>query len=109
MRESQVKYREIVENSNDIILMVQDGNLKFVNTKAVELTGYAQEKILDIPFVELVFPEDREMVEETYIRQVEGEELLNIHFPYVEKNGELFWVEVNGKTVVWGGRSGRKQ
>ena len=27
MRESQVKYREIVENSNDIILMVQDGNL----------------------------------------------------------------------------------
>ncbi|MFH1293592.1 MAG: PAS domain S-box protein, partial [Pseudomonadota bacterium] len=39
MRESQVKYREIVENSNDIILMVQDGNLKFVNTKAVELTG----------------------------------------------------------------------
>jgi len=49
------------------------------------------------------------MLEETYTRQVEGEELLNIHFPYVEKNGELFWVEVNGKTVVWGGRSGRKQ
>ena len=70
MRESQVKYREIVENSNDIILMVQDGNLKFVNTKAVELMGYAQEKILDTPFVELVFPEDRKMVEETYIRQV---------------------------------------
>ena len=79
MRESQVKYREIVENSNDIILMVQDGNLKFVNTKAVELTGYVQEKVLDTPFVELVFPEDRKMVEETYIRQVEGEELLNTH------------------------------
>ena len=107
MRESQVKYREIVENSNDIILMVQDGNLKFVNTKAVELTGYAQEKILDIPFVELVFPEDREMVEETYIRQVEGEELLNTHtFRMLKKNGEPFWVEVNGKAVVWGGRPG---
>ena len=107
MRESQVKYREIVENSNDIILMVQDGNLKFVNTKAVELTGYAQEKILDIPFVELVFPEDREMVEETYIRQVEGEELLTAHtFRMLKKNGEPFWVEVNGKAVVWGGRPG---
>jgi len=107
LRESQVKYREIVENSNDIILMVQDGNLKFVNTKAVELTGYAQEKILDIPFVELVFPEDREMVEETYIRQVEGEELLTAHtFRMLKKNGEPFWVEVNGKAVVWGGRPG---
>jgi two-component system sensor histidine kinase/response regulator len=107
LRESQVKYREIVENSNDIILMVQDGNLKFVNTKAVELTGYAQEKILDTPFVELVFPEDRKMVEETYIRQVEGEELLNTHtFRMLKKNGEPFWVEVNGKAVVWGGRPG---
>ncbi len=107
MRESQVKYREIVENSNDIILMVQDGNLKFVNTKAVELTGYAQERILDTPFVELVFPEDRKMVEETYIRQVEREELLNTHtFRMLKKNGEPFWVEVNGKTVVWGGRPG---
>jgi len=107
LRESQVKYREIVENSNDIILMVQDGNLKFVNTKAVELTGYAQEKILDIPFVELVFPEDRKMVEETYIRQVKGEDLLTTHtFRMLKKNGEPFWVEVNGKAVVWGGRPG---
>ena len=107
MRDSQVKYREIVENSNDIIIMVQDGNLKFVNTKAVELTGYAQEEILDTPFVELVFPEDRKMVEETYIRQVEGEELLAAHtFRMLKKNGEPFWVEVNGKAVVWGGRSG---
>lgn len=107
MRESQVKYREIVENSNDIILMVQDGNLKFVNTKAVELTGYAQEKILDTPFVELVFSEDRKMVEETYIRQVEGEERLSTHpFRMLKKNGEPFWVEANGKTVVWGGRPG---
>jgi PAS domain S-box-containing protein len=107
LRESQVKYREIVENSNDIILMVQDGNLKFVNTKAVELTGYAQETILDTPFVELVFPEDRKMVEETYIRQVEGEELLTAHtFRMLKKNGDPFWVEVSGKAVVWGGRPG---
>jgi PAS domain S-box-containing protein len=107
LRESQVKYREIVENSNDIILMVQDGNLKFVNTKAVGLTGYAQEEILDTPFVELVFPEDRKMVEEKYIRQVEGKELLNTcNFRMLKKNGEPFWVEANGKAVVWGGRPG---
>jgi len=107
LKGSQVKYGEIIENSNDIILMVQDGNLKFVNTKAVELTGYAREEILDSPFVELVFPEDRKLVEETYIRQVEGEELLNTHtFRMLKKNGEPFWVDVNGKAVVWGGRPG---
>ncbi len=107
MRKPQVKYREIVENSNDIILLVQDGNLKFVNTKALELTGYAQEKILDTPFVELVCPEDRKVVEETYMRQVEEEKLLTAHtFRMLKKNGEPFWVEANGKAVVWGGRPG---
>ena len=65
LRESPVKYREIVENSNTIILMVQDGNLKFVNKKTLELTGYTQEKILDTPLINLVFPEDRKMVEDT--------------------------------------------
>ena len=32
LRESQIKYSEIIENSNDIILVVQDGKIKFANT-----------------------------------------------------------------------------
>jgi two-component system sensor histidine kinase/response regulator len=102
LRESPVKYREIVENSNTIILMVQDGNLKFVNKKALELTGYTQEKILDTPFINLVFPEDRKMVEDTYLGHVKKERPFNTRsFRILKKNSEPFWVEVNDKAVVW--------
>ena len=102
MREPPVKYREIVENSNTIILMVQDGNLKFVNNKALELAGYTQEKILDAPFINLVFPEDRKMVEDTYLGHVKKEKSFNTRsFRILKKNSEPFWVEVNGKVVVW--------
>jgi len=102
LSESLVKYKEIVENSNTSILMVQDGNLKFVNKMALELTGYTQEKILDTPFINLVFPEDRKMVEDTYLGHVKQEEPINTRsFRVLKKNSEPFWVEVNGKAMIW--------
>ena len=93
MRESPVKYREIVENSNTIILTVQDGNLKFVNKKALELTGYTQEKILDTPFINLVFPEDRKMVEDTYLGHIKKEKSFNTRsLRILKKNSEPLWI-----------------
>ncbi|MBU0734937.1 MAG: response regulator, partial [Proteobacteria bacterium] len=62
LRESQIKYRSIVENSTDAIVVAQDECLKFANRKTTELSGYSQEEILNSPFTEMIFPDDREMV-----------------------------------------------
>jgi PAS domain S-box-containing protein len=87
--------------------MVQDGNLKFVNKKTLELTGYTQEKILDTPLINLVFPEDRKIVEEAYLGHVKKEKPLNTRsFRILKKNSEPFWVEVNGKAMIWEGKPG---
>jgi len=56
LRESQIKYRNIVENSNDAIVVIQDGKLKFANTKMVALTGYPQEELMTMSFLETVHP-----------------------------------------------------
>jgi PAS domain-containing protein len=39
LRESEEKYRPVVENGNDAIFVTQDGVLKFSNRKAEELFG----------------------------------------------------------------------
>ena len=59
MRESQIKYRDIVENSTDAIVVIQDGYIGFANSTAMELTGYSREEISNSPFVEMLHPDDR--------------------------------------------------
>jgi len=102
LRESQIKYSEIIENSNDIILVVQDGKLKFANRKAVDLTGYSLKHMLNIPFTQLVEPEDRKLVEETGMQQLNEKDGTNTYtFRVLRKHGKLFWVEANSKRTIW--------
>jgi len=98
LRESQIKYKDIVENSNDAIVVVQDGKLKFANTKTVELTGYPQKELKDMSFLEMVHPEDRDMVAESY----KSEDFTNIFsFRALRKSGESLWVESNAVKTTW--------
>ena len=40
--ESEEKYRLLVENASEAIVVAQDGFLKFFNTKVIEFTGYRE-------------------------------------------------------------------
>jgi PAS domain S-box-containing protein len=105
LRESQIKYKEIVENSNEVIIIVQDGKMKFANPKTLMLTGYTREEILDFPFMEMVHPENRREVEDRHIKLMEGEKFPAIYsFQALRKNGESFWVENNAIKTIWEGK-----
>jgi len=105
LRESQIKYKEIVENSNDVIIAIQDGKLKFANPKTLALTGYTQKEILDFPFIEMVHPENRAMVEKRHIRLIQGQDFPAIYsFRALRKNGEPFWVEDSAVRTMWEGK-----
>ena len=105
LRESQIKYKEIVENSNDIITVIQEGKLKFVNTKAFELTGYKEEEVLDTPFLNFIFPKDLAEIEQRYRDRLEGNGQDGIYpFRLLRKSGEAFWVEENSKQTLWQGK-----
>ncbi len=45
LRESEEKYRLLVENGNDAIFIAQDEVVKFPNPKGEELTGYSVEEL----------------------------------------------------------------
>ena len=42
--EDEEKYRLVVENANEIITVTVDGNLSYVNQKAVEISGYTRDE-----------------------------------------------------------------
>ena len=105
LRESQIKYKEIIENSNDGIIVVQDGMPKFINPKILEMTDYTKQEILDIPFKKIIHPEDFAMVTEMHERLLHSENVRTISiFRALTKNGKYTWVENNAVRTIWEGR-----
>ncbi len=105
LRESEEKYRLLIENATDAIYIAQDEVLKFVNPKAEEMTGYSAEELSKIPFVDLIHPEDRDMVLERHVKRLKGEELPSIYsFRILSKSGEKLSVELNAVIINWEGR-----
>jgi PAS domain S-box-containing protein len=60
LRESEEKYRLVVENSKDAIYIHQYDKLLFVNNRASVLTGYSHEELMQIRLWDLVHPDDRD-------------------------------------------------
>lgn len=105
LKESEEKYRLVVENGNDAIVVAQDGRIKFANRKCQEITGYSEEELKSRPFTEFIFPEDREMVLENHIKRLRGEKIPNVYlFRIVRKDEDIIWVEINGVVINWEGR-----
>jgi PAS domain S-box-containing protein len=105
LRESQIKFKQIVENSNDAIVVVQDGILNYANPKALKMTGYGQEEISSISVADLIYPEDRAIVEEQHQRGSDENEIpRTCSFRLLNKDGESLWVESNAIITHWEGR-----
>jgi len=74
LRKSEDQYRHLVECSDEIIVVIQDGMLRLVNQRAVERTGYSEQELLSIPFPVLIHPDDRANVVERYQKRMKGED-----------------------------------
>ncbi|UCE08406.1 MAG: PAS domain S-box protein, partial [bacterium] len=105
LRESEEKYRFVVNNANDAIIIAQDRVVKFSNPKAQELAGYSAEELGTIPFIDLVHPEDKDMVLDRHRRRLAGEEVPTTYsFRIINRKDEESWAQLNAVLITWEGR-----
>jgi PAS domain S-box-containing protein len=94
LRESQIKYRNLVETSYDLIWSVDtDGRFTFINRAAKEIYGYEPEELIGRSFFEIIDPEhyrqedfknfketiarlDESKDVETYVRHRDGRQII---------------------------------
>jgi len=102
LRESQEKYRLVVENANDGILIIQDGIIKFANQKAEELSGYSANELGSRHFINFVSAEDKELLLKNYSDRIQGKAApSNYNFRIIYKSGKLIWVNTSSVLITW--------
>jgi PAS domain S-box-containing protein len=67
------RYSRLVEQSNDGVGVLQDGQYVFANDRLLEITGYDREEFLGMGFEEVVTPEDCAVARERYEQRMNGD------------------------------------
>ncbi|MEM7333025.1 MAG: response regulator [Chloroflexota bacterium] len=66
--ESESKYRTLVNSMQDGVFIMQDGRLPFVNQAMADMLGYTLAEMADLPFSDIIDPEEFDMAMEYYER-----------------------------------------
>lgn len=105
LQKSEERYRSLVENADEAILVIQDGMIKFTNSRSVESFGYSEQEFLSIPVFELIHPEDRDAVAKRYLQKVNGDKAPTRHtYRAFHKRGHTKWIEISSVLIDWEGR-----
>ncbi|MDX2097862.1 MAG: PAS domain S-box protein [Leptolyngbyaceae cyanobacterium bins.59] len=110
LRQSEYKFRTIVENANDLIyIMSADGRIAYMSPNSTAIYGYSPEDMEGETFDRFVYPDDLEAAASHVHRVLNGErfsfELRSFH-----KDGNIRWFNSNvspfqtadGDTVLMG-------
>ena len=100
LRASEERYRDLVENAQDIIYTHDlKGNYTSVNQAVERITGYTREEALALNFEQTVAPEYLETAREMIAAKLAGQEETVYDLEIIAKDGRRITVEVNTRLV----------
>jgi len=107
LKESEIRYKSIVENSHDGILIVGARyRFLYANAELCRILGYPLEEIIGQDFRKFLDEESRKIVAKNYIRRQKGEDVpVQYEFNVIRKNGDVRQVEIRS-TVQHDSRQG---
>ena len=101
---SEQRYRLLIETAREGIVVVQGERFKFVNPIMLEQTGYTNEELLSLPFLEFIHPDDIELVKTNYRNRQKGDVAVpRYQIRFLKKDKHITWVEVSGVRTEWEG------
>jgi PAS domain S-box-containing protein len=99
---NEEKYRIIVENSIEAILVVRDEKLVYHNAVLAGIFGYSPDEMARISLSELVHPDDRDIVYRRHLERLKGKPVpQRYEARVIKRNGDTRWVEFNAIAVTW--------
>ena len=105
LRESEEKYRNVVERSNDGIVIVQDSVIKYANPSLERMTGYETDEAIDTSFTKYIYPDEVEESVDFYKRRMAGKQLPSRYERALRhKDGSRIDTEIDAAVITYQGR-----
>ncbi len=106
LKQSEEKYRTLIDNIQDGVFIIQDGKIQFANEAFTRMGGYTVEEVIGKDFRELVAPEDLEIVADRYRRRQKGEDIPDEYeFNMMHRDGRTrILVNMNVGLITYRGR-----
>ncbi|WP_175452802.1 PAS domain S-box protein [Halorientalis regularis] len=101
-----VPYESIVEESNDGILVAQNGEIVYANELLQEMTGYAEATLVGAPKTMLVTDDDAALVEQYHSARTSGEDAPDQYEVTLEtKSGDRVPIEFSVNQISYNGEA----
>ncbi len=94
LRESQERYRLVMENINDAVFICRlDGHLKYMSPSMFRLTGYSVDEMVNAHYLHFIRKDYRKREHDLYTKQVQEDlEVTEHEYPFIVKGGAAIWV-----------------
>ncbi|MBN1435150.1 PAS domain S-box protein, partial [Candidatus Fermentibacterales bacterium] len=105
LRESEEKYRTLVERASDGITIIQDRVVVYVNPRLAEMSGCSVEEIVGCDFSKFIHPDNSENLDRIYRARMDGGEAPPVYEAVlIDTNGDRVFVEINAGIISYRGR-----
>jgi PAS domain S-box-containing protein len=104
LRESEEKYRTLVERANDGILVIQDYAIRFCNSRAAEMWGGIPDDLVGRQFMDLMDPGEIPRILEIHRSRLSGRATPQIYdIVQHRKDGVVLHLGINAGTITYKG------
>jgi PAS domain S-box-containing protein len=104
IKESEEKYRNLVDRANDGICIIQNNVLKYANNCLGEIWGGAPEDLVNTVFTDYVFSEELDKVTSFFQRRINDQDAPSIFETILlNKKGNLINVELSAGLITYMG------
>jgi PAS domain S-box-containing protein len=106
IRESEEKYRGVVEESLVGVYIIEEGLFKYVNKQYCDISGYTYDELVNkVYHLELVHPDDVGRVRDNTNERLRGEtDSIAYQFRMIRKDGQEIMVKALGSVSINRGR-----
>lgn len=94
--ESEERYRDLLENANDLIQSVNVyGRFMYVNKSWQKTLGYSEAEIANMNLFDIIHPDFQQRSRQKFYNVMSGEKLGQVQTAFITKNGQTIFLEGN--------------